>query len=87
MDGIRAAMAPKTGMRMGNYALLAFAGGNIAREFIYGGPHTLFGRTDRSAVSGNELGSQLEPLSHSYELQRQRSLAAGSARTRRKPRH
>jgi hypothetical protein len=29
---------------MGNYALLAFVGGNIAREFIYGGPHTLFGR-------------------------------------------
>jgi hypothetical protein len=34
----------KDGLRMGNYALLAFAGGNIAREFIYGGPHTLFGR-------------------------------------------
>jgi hypothetical protein len=28
---------------MGNYDLLAFAGVNIAREFIYGGPHTLFG--------------------------------------------
>jgi len=32
----------KDGFRMGNYALLAFVGGNIAREFIYGGPHTLF---------------------------------------------
>jgi hypothetical protein len=28
----------KDGMRMGNYALLAFVGGNIAREFIYGDP-------------------------------------------------
>jgi len=32
----------KDGLRMGNYALLAFAGGNIAKEFIYGGRHTLF---------------------------------------------
>lgn len=32
----------KDGLRMGNYALLAFVGGNVAREFIYGGPHTLF---------------------------------------------
>jgi hypothetical protein len=34
----------KDGLRMGNYALLSFGGGNIAREFIYGGPHTLFRR-------------------------------------------
>jgi hypothetical protein len=34
----------KDGLRMGNYALLAFVGGNIAREFIYGGRHTLFRR-------------------------------------------
>jgi hypothetical protein len=34
----------KDGLRMGNYALLAFVGGNIAREFIYGGRHTLFWR-------------------------------------------
>jgi hypothetical protein len=33
----------KDGLRMGNYDLLAFVGGNIAREFIYGGRHTLFG--------------------------------------------
>jgi hypothetical protein len=39
----------KDGMRMGNYDLLAFVGGNIAREFIYGGPHTLFSRVSRSA--------------------------------------
>lgn len=34
-------------LRMGNYTLLAFAGINIAREFIYGGPHTLFGHRNR----------------------------------------
>jgi hypothetical protein len=34
----------KDGLRMGNYALLAFVGGNIAREFIYGGRHTLLRR-------------------------------------------
>ncbi len=38
----------KDGFRMGNYDLLAFAGGNIAHEFIYGGPHTLFHRVARS---------------------------------------
>ncbi len=29
---------------MGNYNLLAFTGGNIALEFLYGGPHTLLSR-------------------------------------------
>lgn len=38
----------KDGLRMGSYALLAFVGGNIAREFIYGGPHTLFGHGSHS---------------------------------------
>ncbi len=35
---------------MGNYALLAFVGGNIAREFIYGGPHTLFGHASLATL-------------------------------------
>jgi hypothetical protein len=26
---------------MGNYLLLSYAGQNLAKEFIYGGPHTL----------------------------------------------
>ncbi|MGH9528520.1 MAG: hypothetical protein ACRD2S_01220 [Terriglobales bacterium] len=30
--------------RMGNYNLLGFVGGNIALEFLYGGPHTLMSR-------------------------------------------
>jgi hypothetical protein len=34
----------KDGFRMGNYTLLGYAGGNIAREFIYGGPHSLWSR-------------------------------------------
>ena len=36
--------SPKDGFRMGNYNLLAFTGGNIALEFVYGGPHTLLSR-------------------------------------------
>lgn len=39
----------KDGFRMGNVAFLAFVGGNVAREFIYGGPHTLFRRVNRTA--------------------------------------
>jgi hypothetical protein len=37
----------KDGFRMGNYALLGFVGGNVALEFIYGGPHTLVSRMRR----------------------------------------
>ncbi len=48
----------KDGFRMGTYDLLAFAGGNIAREFIYGGPHTLFGRANHSLSPGtNSIAS------------------------------
>lgn len=34
---------PMDGFRIGNYNLAAHAGQNIALEFIYGGPHTVFG--------------------------------------------
>jgi hypothetical protein len=34
----------KDAFRMGNYSLLAYVGGKIAREFLYGGPHSLFTR-------------------------------------------
>jgi hypothetical protein len=30
--------------RLGNYSILAYMGGNIALEFIYGGPHSLLSR-------------------------------------------
>jgi hypothetical protein len=49
----------KDGLRMGNYDLLAFAGGNIAREFIYGGRHTLFGfmHRDHSGSPGTDAAN------------------------------
>src|SRR5580704_2687169 len=34
----------KDGLRMGNYNLAGLAVGNLALEFIYGGPHTMFSR-------------------------------------------
>jgi hypothetical protein len=51
----------KDGMRMGNYALLAFVGGNIAREFIYGGPHTLFSRADHSGSRERDVAANSNP--------------------------
>jgi hypothetical protein len=35
---------PEDAFRMGNYTLLGYAGANVALEFIYGGPHTIFAR-------------------------------------------
>lgn len=32
------------GFRIGNYNLLAYLGGNVAREFFYSGPHSFFSR-------------------------------------------
>jgi hypothetical protein len=49
------------GFRMGNYTLLAFVGENIAKEFIYGGPHTLFGRVGHSASPGTDLAANSNP--------------------------
>jgi hypothetical protein len=34
----------KDALRMGNYSLLGYVGGNIALEFLYGGPHSLLAR-------------------------------------------
>lgn len=51
----------KDGLRMGNYDLLAFVGGNIAREFIYGGPHTLFGHRNRSGSPGADTAAGSNP--------------------------
>ncbi|MGA2219558.1 MAG: hypothetical protein ABSG51_15820, partial [Terracidiphilus sp.] len=31
-------------LRMGNYSLLGYVGGNIAMEFLYSGPHSLLSR-------------------------------------------
>jgi hypothetical protein len=47
----------KDAFRMGNYNLLAFMGENIALEFIYGGPHTLFSHIHRPGISGADSTS------------------------------
>jgi hypothetical protein len=44
----------KDSLRMGNYAILGAAAGNIAREFLYGGPHTLLSQLDRPGFPGTD---------------------------------
>jgi hypothetical protein len=51
----------KDGFRMGNYDLLGFMGGNIAHEFIYGGPHTIFGRVNTSLTPKTESVASSNP--------------------------
>jgi hypothetical protein len=43
---------PKDAFRMGNYNLLAYAGGNIALEFFYSGPHSLMARMHLNNLHG-----------------------------------
>jgi hypothetical protein len=40
----------KDGFRMGNYSLLAYAGGNVALEFLYSGPHSWLSRMHLSST-------------------------------------
>ncbi|MGA2418946.1 MAG: hypothetical protein ABSG69_02590 [Candidatus Acidiferrum sp.] len=47
----------KDALRMGNYALLAFAGENVALEFIYGGPHTLLRHFHHPPSAGTDADS------------------------------
>ena len=42
----------KDAFRMGNYSLLIYAGGNIAMEFLYGGPHSLLSRMHLAKMHG-----------------------------------
>ena len=44
---------PSDGFRVGNYLLAAYAGLNVAKEFIYGGPHTLAAHTPLKGVTGS----------------------------------
>lgn len=46
----------KDAFRMGNYSLLANVGGNIALEFLYGGPHSLFSRLHLKNRHETEVG-------------------------------
>jgi hypothetical protein len=48
---------PKDALRMGNFSRFAYAGENLALEFIYGGPHTLFSHLHRPAFSGTDAAS------------------------------
>jgi hypothetical protein len=43
----------KDAFRIGNYNLLALAGGNVAKEFLYGGPHTLLSRIHLNGRRGS----------------------------------
>lgn len=40
----------RDGLRMGNYSLLAYAGGNVALEFLYSGPHSWLSRMHLSSA-------------------------------------
>jgi hypothetical protein len=39
----------KDGLRMGNYSMLGYVGGNVALEFLYGGPHSWLSRAHLSS--------------------------------------
>jgi hypothetical protein len=46
------------GFRMGNFLLLDGAGINVAKEFIWGGPHTLMARTPLKGITGSKEKNQ-----------------------------
>ena len=43
----------KDAFRTGNYSLLTYAGGNVALEFLYSGPHSLLTRMHLSSMHGS----------------------------------
>ena len=43
----------KDALRLGNYNLLAFMGGNVALEFLYSGPHSLLSRIHLNDAHGS----------------------------------
>jgi hypothetical protein len=43
----------KDALRIGNYSLLAYAGGNITLEFFYSGPHSLLSRLHLNNAHGS----------------------------------
>ena len=43
----------KDAFRIGNYGLLSYVGGNIALEFLYSGPHSLFARFHLNNAHGD----------------------------------
>ena len=54
----------KDALRMGNYTMLGYVGGNIALEFIYSGPHSLLSRmhlNNTHAAPGSAPGAGSNP--------------------------
>ena len=45
----------KDGLRIGNYSLLSYMGGNIALEFLYSGPHSLLARLHLNNAHGSPV--------------------------------
>ena len=43
----------KDAFRTGNYSLLTYAGGNVALEFLYSGPHSLLTRMHLNSMHGS----------------------------------
>jgi hypothetical protein len=52
---------PMDGFRMGNYNLAAEAAENVALEFIYGGPHTMFGGVHFPGMHGRTKDPDQNP--------------------------
>lgn len=50
----------KDALRMGDYTMLGYVGGNIALEFLYSGPHSLLSRMHLNKTHG-EPGSETTP--------------------------
>jgi len=50
----------KDALRLGNYSLLTYAGGNLALEFLYSGPYSLLSRMHLN----NAHGSPVEGPNH-----------------------
>jgi hypothetical protein len=45
----------KDGFRLGNYSLLLYAGGNLALEFFYSGPHSMLARMHLNNAHGSPV--------------------------------
>jgi hypothetical protein len=54
----------KDALRMGNYAMLGYVGGNIALEFLYSGPHSSLLHRMHLNNSRGALGGALDPGSN-----------------------
>lgn len=51
----------KDAFRMGNYTMLGYVGGNLALEFLYGGPHSLLSRMHLGNGNGHGAADPVAP--------------------------